>query len=95
MFSIRTKITTLTIVAITISMIAISILGAITIKDVGEESANEILYLLCQTGEKNLNTYFASIEQSVKVVSSYADELMYINKRNRKAIQKKNEAGEN
>ena len=74
MFSIRTKITTLTIVAITISMIAISILGAITIKDVGEESANQILYLLCQTGEKNLNAYFASIEQSVKVVSSYADE---------------------
>ena len=74
MRSIRTKIIILTVSAIVISMAAAAVLSVITIRDIGNDSSDQILSLLCQTGEKNLNAYFDSIEKSVKVISEYADD---------------------
>ncbi|MBO4733475.1 MAG: diguanylate cyclase, partial [Clostridia bacterium] len=72
MHSIRTKIIILTSVAIVISIVAAAVLGVISIRNLGNNSSNRILYLLCQTGEKNLNNYFDSIRQSASTVAGYA-----------------------
>ena len=74
MHSIRTKIILLTVMVIIVTMGAVSVLSTLTIRNVGTDSSEQILTLLCQSGERNLNAYFDSIEQSVKAVSAYADE---------------------
>ena len=72
MHSIRTKTTFLTVCAIIIGMTVVTLMAAIAIRNLGNNSANQILYLLCETGEKNLDAYFESVEQSVEIVSGYA-----------------------
>ena len=66
MKSLRTKITLMTISAISIAMVAAAMLGVVVIKDIGNKATDRILLLLCETGEKNLDAYFRSVEQSVK-----------------------------
>ena len=74
MHSIRTKMTLLTVVAIVIAMAIATILGVTAIQNIGHSSSNQMLLLLCETGEKNLDSYFESVEQSVEMVSTYAKE---------------------
>lgn len=73
MHSIRTKITAITVSAIIIVMSVATIYGVVAIKNIGSENANEMLTLLCETGQKNLNHYFDSVEQSVEMVSAYVE----------------------
>ncbi|MBQ7566997.1 MAG: diguanylate cyclase [Oscillospiraceae bacterium] len=73
MHSIRTKITLLTVCAVIVSMTIATVLAAAAIKDLGTENSNQILRLLCETGQKNLDAYFESIQQSVETVSGYAN----------------------
>ena len=54
-------------------MTIITALSAFSIRRLGNESSDQILYLLCRNGERNLDMYFDSIEQSVKTVSAYAE----------------------
>ena len=73
MHSIKTKITLITVVAIVISMSITMLLGVIAVRKIGSSSSEQILLLLCETGEKNLDYYFESVEQTVGTVSSYAE----------------------
>ncbi len=73
MRSIRTKITLLTVTAIVIAITAATIFGISSIKELGNNDSEEMLMMLCETGEKNLDHYFESIEQSVAMVSSFAE----------------------
>ena len=73
MKSIRTKITLLTVGAIIVAMAAATLLGVAAIRNIGNDSADRMLILLCQAGEKNLDSYFESVEQSVEMVSSYVE----------------------
>ena len=73
MKSLRTKITLMTISAISIAMVAAAVLGVVVIKDIGNKATDRILLLLCETGEKNLDAYFKSVEQSVKMVTAYVE----------------------
>ncbi len=61
----------MTVGVILIAMIVATVFGVIAIGDIGHRSAEQILRLLCQTGEKNLDHYFESVEQSVEMVSAY------------------------
>ena len=74
MHSIRTKITLITGAAIIVAVTVATVFGITSIKKLGQSSSEKILLLLCETGEKNLDSYFESIEQSVGMVSSYAEE---------------------
>lgn len=74
MHSIRAKITTLTLSAIIVVIAVTTIIATLEIKKLGNETSDQILRLMCEEGEKNLDHYFYSIEQSVKTVSSYAEE---------------------
>lgn len=71
MKSIRTKITSLTICIIVATMTITTILGAIAIRSIGKSDSEQMLLLLCQTGQKNLDYYFESVEQSVEMVASF------------------------
>lgn len=72
MHSIRTKTTLLTVCAIVVAMTVSMLLGVIAIRNIGSDSADQMLLLLCQAGEKNLDAYFESVEQSVEMVSAFA-----------------------
>lgn len=54
MHSIRTKITLMMVIAILVVIIAATVLGVFTIRNMGYENANQLLLLLCESGEKNL-----------------------------------------
>ena len=54
-------------------MVVAALLGVTAIKEIGNRTADRILYLLCETGEKNLDSYFESVEQSVEMVSAYVE----------------------
>lgn len=74
MRSIRTKITLLTVFAIVISLIAATVCSVVMIRKLGKSDSEQMLYLLCETGEKNLDLYFEDIEDSADVVSKFAFE---------------------
>ena len=74
MRSIRTKITLLTMIAIIIALSVTTVVAVADIKELGENSSEQILMLLCETGAKNLNVRFGSVQQSVNTVSSFAED---------------------
>ena len=73
MRSIRTKISIITITAVVLTMAVATVIGIYAVRRIGKDSSNQMLYLLCETGEKNLNSYFQSVEQSVEMVSIFAE----------------------
>ena len=73
MHSIRTKIIVMTVSAIVIVMLVAAISGVVAIRNIGINSANQTLKLMCETGQKNLNHYFESAEMSVDGVYAFAE----------------------
>ena len=73
MNSIRTKMTLLTVCAIVVTLGVVTVFGVVAIRDIGSRSAEQMLSMLCQTGEKNLDYYFESVEQSVEMVSGIVE----------------------
>lgn len=73
MHSIRTKMTLMTVCTITAAMIAATIFGVTALRRSANCSAEETLTLLCKAGEKNLDSYFERVEQSVSMVSAYVE----------------------
>ena len=73
MRSLRTKITTMTIGAIIITMIIAAAFGMVSIQRLGMSDAERMLRLLCEVGEKNLDDLFENLEQNVQIVSSYVE----------------------
>ena len=63
----------MTVCMIVIVMAVATVFGVVAIRNIGTRSANQILLLLCETGEKNLDHYFESVEQSVEMVSAYVE----------------------
>lgn len=72
MKSIRTKITILAVCIAVVAMTVATVIGAVSIKKLGDSSSEQILLLLCRTGKKNLDSYFESVEQSVTTVADFA-----------------------
>ncbi|MCR5484713.1 MAG: diguanylate cyclase [Clostridiales bacterium] len=73
MRSIRGKITLLTVCAIVVTTLLVTLISSVAIINIGVGDSDLMLHLLCEIGEKNLDSYFSSVEQSVGVVASYAD----------------------
>lgn len=71
MHSIRTKVTLLTVCAIIIAMTIPTVFGILAITSISKSNSDQMLLLLCETGEKNLDFYFESVEQSVEMVSTF------------------------
>ena len=73
MKSIRTRITLITIIAVILSAGICTALGIIDVVRLGQSSSEQALELLCQNAQKNLDSYFDSVGQSVDMVASYAE----------------------
>lgn len=74
MLSIRSKISVLLVFAILISCLLIGIIGVFAIRDVENRSSEEKLLLICKNCVYAIDEYLNSIEQSVDLISSYAQE---------------------
>ena len=73
MRSIKKKITFLTVGAIMVSITVATLFGINSIRVLGNSNSEKMLTMLCETGEKNLDHYFESMEQSVVMVASFAE----------------------
>ena len=73
MKSIRTKITFIIVIAIILSTGISTAVGIKDVVEIGQASSEQSLQLLCENGEKNLDSYFNSVGQSVEMVASYAE----------------------
>ena len=73
MNSIQTKTTLLTVCAIVVTMLVATLMGVVAIRDIGKENSQQLLMSLCESGEKNLDSYFESVEQAVEMVSAYVE----------------------
>ena len=73
MRSLRTKITlmTLAIVVIVVSTITLTSVSFIQLTESRE--SDQLLLLLCETGERNLDYYFNSVQKSVTRVAAYVE----------------------
>ena len=73
MHSIRVKTIFLTVCAIVAAIAAATLLSVAAIRQIGDDSSSQILSLLCEAGQKNLDSYFKSVEQSVVMASSFVE----------------------
>ena len=71
MHSLRSRITTLTICITVVAVFVVSLLSVLFIKNTERRKSDQLLLLLCETGERNLDYYFNSVEKSVKKVAAF------------------------
>lgn len=74
MHSIRTRITSLTIVAIFACAILIGTVSLFTVKAEEEESSEQLMTLLCTTKCDAINSYLGTIEQAADTIAQFAYE---------------------
>ena len=73
MKSLRTKMTLLTISVIILVVISMALISIIFIRTNEKQQSNQLLLLLCETGERNLDYYFDSVQKSVRRVAAYVE----------------------
>ena len=73
MHSLRTKITAATISGIVITMIIAAVLGIAAIRNIGVKSSEQMLFLLCEAGQKNLDASLLEVEKDVGMISAYVE----------------------
>ena len=71
MHSLRTKITFLAVLVTVFTVVMIALLSVVSIRDAEHQQSEQLLFLLCETGEQNLDYYFRSIERSVQKIAAY------------------------
>lgn len=73
MRSLRTKITIITVSVVAFAILVVSFFSVFFIKRAEHRKADEIMLLLCETGESNLDYYFSSVKKSVGKVATFAE----------------------
>lgn len=73
MQSLRTRITMMTVCVVIFAVTVITLLSAVFIQKTEHHKSDQLLLLLCETGEKNLDYYFNSVQKSVGRVESFAE----------------------
>lgn len=73
MRSLRTRITLMTVLILIVTVVVLSALGVFFIRNNEQRKSEQILLLLCETGEQNLDYYFNSTQKSVGKVSAFAE----------------------
>jgi len=70
--SIRAKATLFAVLEIVVTVATVVVIAVFSLTSYGNYVSNRVLELLCETGKRDLNGYFDSVEQSVATVSGYA-----------------------
>ena len=71
MRSLRTRITLMTICVLIVAVVIVSVLSVVFIRNNEHKKADQLLLLLCETGERNLDYYFNSVQKSVAKVATF------------------------
>ena len=74
MHSIRSKITLLILCVTIAAVVIVTTLSVFFITKSERREAEQTLLLLCETGQKNLDYYFNSVEKTIGKVSKFAEE---------------------
>ena len=74
MHSIRTKTTLLTICGIIIAVVVVTVISVMFIINTQHHKSDQLLLLLCETGERNLDYYFNDVEHSIDKVATFAED---------------------
>ena len=73
MHSLRTKIVTMAVIMIVAVVLVVTVTSVLFIRNTEHRKSDQLLLLLCETGERNLDYYFTSVEKSVKKMASYTE----------------------
>ena len=73
MRSLRTRMTLLTVCVIIVVVISMTLLSVIFIRSSEQRKSEQLLLLLCETGERNLDYYFDSVQKSVRKVAAFVE----------------------
>ena len=73
MRSLRTKFTILTVFVVVFALGITTMLSIIFIRNKEHRKTDQLLLLLCETGERNLNYYFNSVQKSVAKVAAFVE----------------------
>ena len=73
MHSLRTKITMLTTCITVLAVVVVTVLSVVFIQNTEHRKSDQLLLLLCETGERNLDYYFDSVEKSVRKVATFTE----------------------
>ena len=73
MRSIRTKMTLLTVCVILVTVASMATLSVYFIRTTEKRKSDQLLLLLCETGERNLDYYFNSVQKSVEKVAAFVE----------------------
>ena len=74
MRSLRTRITIMTLFVVIVAVTTVTILSVVFIRKAEHRESDQLLLLLCETGERNLDYYFNSVQRSVEKVASFAED---------------------
>ena len=76
MHSLRAKVTIMTICSIVITAIVITLISVSFIRNKEPHETDQLLLLLCETGERNLDYYFNNVQKSVEKVAAFVQEVI-------------------
>ena len=74
MHSLRTRITLLTVCVVVIALTVVTLFSVLFIRKNERLESNQLLLLLCETGERNLDYYFNSVQKSVEKVARFVED---------------------
>lgn len=74
MHSIRTKITVVTVLLIVLAVLAVTLLSVYFIRHQKSVETDQMLKLLCETGKRNLDYYFNSVQKSMSRMAAYIEQ---------------------
>lgn len=73
MRSLRTRITLLTVLVVIIALTIVTVSCVLFIRNNERRESEQLLLLLCETGERNLDYYFDSVQKSVGKVAAFVE----------------------
>ena len=73
MRSLRTRVTLLTVCVVILVVTSMTLLTVFFIRSTEQRKSDQLLLLLCETGERNLDYYFNSVQKSVRKVAAFVE----------------------
>ena len=73
MRSLRTRFTLMTVCVVFVVVSILTVTSVLFIRNNEHRKSDQLLLLLCETGEKNLDYYFNSVQNSVEKVASFTE----------------------
>ena len=73
MRSLRTRITIMTLCVVVFAVAVVTAMSVFFIRKTEHKKSDQLLLLLCDTGERNLEYYFGSVQKSVEKVATFVE----------------------